>query len=101
MVPDFHRQIAGMRDDHEWSVAEDQTDNLSDAERALQEVAEVFLQQRSLVSNPSLDSALAARTVTTSEVPLLSMEAKYRVLVEQIAAVVFMAHLDKESVKLT
>ena len=32
---------------------------------------------------------------TNSEVPLLNVEAKYRALVEQIPAVVFMAYLDK------
>jgi PAS domain S-box-containing protein len=95
MAPDFHRQVTGMRDDPDWIAADGQADNLSDAERALQELAEVFLQQRSLVSNPSLDSAGDAEAVAKSEVPLLNMEAKYRALVEQIPAVVFMAYLDK------
>src|ERR1700730_3005973 len=95
MAPDFDRQFTRMRDDPEWIIADGQTNNLSDAERALQELAEVFLQQRSLVSNPGLDTAGDTEAVTTSEVPLLSMEAKYRALVEQIPAVVFMAYLDK------
>src|ERR1700675_4454328 len=95
MAPDFDRQFTRMRDDPEWIIADGQTDNLSDAERALQELAEVFLQQRSLVSNPGLDTTGDTEAVTTSEVPLLSMEAKYRALVEQIPAVVFMAYLDK------
>src|ERR1700719_3967648 len=95
MAPNFEGQFTGMRDDPEWNIAGGQTDNLPDAERALQELAEVFLQQRSLVSNPGLDARGDAEVATKSEAPLLSMEAKYRALVEQIPAVVFMAYLDK------
>jgi PAS domain S-box-containing protein len=95
MALDFHRQITGVRDDPQWATADCQTANLSDAEQALQELAEVFLRQRSLTSNPGLDAAGGTEAATKSEVPLLSMEAKYRALVEQIPAVVFMAYLDK------
>ena len=95
MAPDFHRQITSMGDDPQWATADGQTDNLSDAERALQELAEVFLQQRSLGSNASLDSATDPEATTKPEIPSLGMEAKYRALVEQIPAVVFMAYLDK------
>jgi PAS domain S-box-containing protein len=95
MATDFLRQISGMRDGPEWIAQDGQADNLPDAERALQELADVFLQQRTLVSNPGLDSGAATEGIPASEVPLLSMEAKYRALVEQIPAVVFMAYLDK------
>ena len=95
MAPDFHRQITGVWDDPPWVTASGEADSLPEAERTLQELAGVFLQQRSLVSNPGFDSARDAQATTNSEVPLLNMEAKYRALVEQIPAVVFMAYLDK------
>src|ERR1700723_3444390 len=69
--------------------------NLSEAERALQELADVFFQQQSLISSASLDAAESAESKLNPEAPLLNMEAKYRALVEQIPAVVFMAYLDK------
>src|SRR6202040_2294104 len=58
--------------------------------------ADVFLQQQSLISSTSLDFAKSAESkLAPEEAPLLNMEAKYRALVEQIPAVVFMAYLDK------
>src|ERR1700683_4117849 len=69
--------------------------NLSEAEKALQELANVFLQHQSLNSSISLDAAESAESKLNSEAPLLNMEAKYRHLVEQFPAVVFMAYLDK------
>src|SRR6202041_3564415 len=69
--------------------------NLSEAEKALQELANVFLQHQSLNSSISLDAAESAESKLNPEAPLLNMEAKYRALVEQIPAVVFMAYLDK------
>src|SRR5580698_2519530 len=69
--------------------------NLSEAETALQELASVFLQQHSLTSSATLDLAEAGEAQPNPEAPLLNMEAKYRALVEQIPAVVFMAYLDK------
>src|SRR5271170_2195079 len=68
---------------------------LSEAEKALQELANVFLQQQSLTFSATLDLAEAAEAQLSPEAPLLNMEAKYRALVEQIPAVVFMAYLDK------
>jgi len=67
------------------------------AERTLQDLAEVFLQHQFLVSTPAAgDFAESNRSLRqSSELPLLSLEAKYRALVEQIPAVVFMAYLDK------
>ncbi len=66
--------------------------SLAEAEKALQELASVFLQQ-TLVSDGHAD--FGATTETIAEAPALNMEAKYRALVEQIPAVVFMAYLDK------
>src|SRR5579863_5608712 len=71
---------------------DNQTVSVSEAERALEELAEVFLQQQSLVANSPVESSDVA---TGSEVPLLNMEAKYRALLDQIPAVVFMAYFDK------
>jgi PAS domain S-box-containing protein len=60
-----------------------------DAEKALQELAHVFLDQ-SLAQPPFQPLRGPA-----SEPPIVNMEAKYRALVEQIPAVVFMAYLDQ------
>jgi len=75
--------------------------NLSEAEKALQELANVFLQQQSLSSTAAIDLAESAESKLNPEAPLLNIEAKYRALVEQIPAVVFMAYLDKESARPT
>ncbi|HTZ47872.1 MAG TPA: PAS domain S-box protein [Verrucomicrobiae bacterium] len=63
--------------------------DLAEAEKALQELASVFLQQTSLLGTADTASAPPA------EAPSLHTEAKYRALVEQVPAVVFMAYLDK------
>ena len=65
-----------------------------EAEKALQQLAEVFLQQSAFL-NPTFDAVETPETRAEPEAPLLNMEAKYRALVEQIPAVVFMAYLDK------
>lgn len=65
------------------------------AERALQGLADVFLQQQTLVSGTNLHIASDAAPGEVTDLPSLSLEAKYRALVEQIPAVVFMAYLDK------
>ncbi len=88
MAPDFLTQA-------NWKQGEPLSANLSEAERALQELAGVFLRSESFPSGLHPESAGDASTNETSETPLLSMEAKYRALVEQIPAVVFMAYLDK------
>jgi PAS domain S-box-containing protein len=93
MAADFLRQINSKRDDAQLIAADGQSDNLSESTRALQELAEVFLQQRSLGSDSRLDSV--EHETRKPEVPLLSVEAKCRALVEQIPAVMFMAYLDK------
>ena len=83
------------RGDPESLSAERLLGNLSEAEKALQGLANVFLQQQSLSSTAAFDLAEAAESQLNPEAPLLNMEAKYRALVEQIPAVVFMAYLDK------
>jgi PAS domain S-box-containing protein len=69
----------------------DSAGSLADAEKALQGLASVFLQQT--LPNGHADFGATAETI--AEAPALNMEAKYRALVEQIPAVVFMAYLDK------
>jgi PAS domain S-box-containing protein len=68
--------------------------SLLDAERALEELANVFLQQQSPTSDSTLPSEKALMQPDW-EAPAANLEAKYRALVEQIPAVVFMAYLDK------
>src|SRR6202162_2122610 len=76
--------------------------SLSEPEKALQELADVFLQQQSQLfglgldlGDPGAPSAGTKLEFASGEPPLLNMEARYRALVEQIPAVVFMAYLDK------
>jgi PAS domain S-box-containing protein len=96
MAPDFLSQAARRREDGQTIAADGPAGDLMEAERALQELADVFLQQQSLISSTSLDFGKSAESkLAPEEAPLLNMEAKYRALVEQIPAVVFMAYLDK------
>src|SRR5258708_8497752 len=95
MARDFLTQANGRSDDAQ-TIAEDRPPgHASEAERALQELADVFLQQQSLNSSTGFDFAETAESKLVPEAPLSNMEAKYRALVEQIPAVVFMAYLDK------
>jgi PAS domain S-box-containing protein len=95
MALDYLTQANGKPDGAKMIGADGLSGNLSDAERALQELADVFLQQQSLISSSGLDLAETPESKLNSEAPLLNLEAKYRALVEQIPAVVFMAYLDK------
>src|ERR1700690_187217 len=95
MTLDYLTQGKDSRGDPKSLSAERLLGNLSEAEKALQELANVFLQQQSLISSASPDLAASAELKLNPEAPLLNMEAKYRALVEQIPAVVFMAYLDK------
>jgi PAS domain S-box-containing protein len=96
MAADFLSQATWRGEDGQTISADGPGGNLLEAERALQELAGVFLQQQSLISGTSLDFARSAESkLASEEAPLLNMEAKYRALVEQIPAVVFMAYLDK------
>jgi PAS domain S-box-containing protein len=95
MALEYLTQGKDSRGDPTSPAADKLLGNLSEAEKALQELANVFLQQQSLTSGATLDLAEAAEAQLNPEAPLLNMEAKYRALVEQIPAVVFMAYLDK------
>jgi len=95
MALDYVTQGKDSRSDAESLGTDRLPGNLSEAEKALQELANVFLQQQSLLSGASPQAAEAAESKLNPEAPLLNMEAKYRALVEQIPAVVFMAYLDK------
>jgi PAS domain S-box-containing protein len=64
------------------------------AERALQDLASVFFEQ-SLGSSSGSTFSDASGWSASSEHSSPNIEAKYRALVEQIPAVVFMANLDK------
>jgi len=93
MVPEFRENADWVRYDH--PVAADKLPvNLSEAESALRELAGIFLQQHSLLSDSNLPLIKAVELELAAEVPALNLEAKYRALVEQIPAVVFMAYLD-------
>ena len=61
MAPDFLTQANWGRDDAQAIAADRLSINLSEAERALQELADVFLQQQSLISSTSLEFREAAR----------------------------------------
>lgn len=95
MGPDFLTQTS-LRDASTKTIAADKLPaDLTEAEKALQELADVFLQQQSLTSGSGFFNSEEAESKLAFEAPLLNMEAKYRALVEQIPAVVFMAYLDK------
>lgn len=65
----------------------------AEAEAVLQNLASVFLENTSVLSSGGRFSLKLQRQ--DSEFPLPNLEAKYRALVEQIPAVVFMAYLDE------
>jgi PAS domain S-box-containing protein len=61
-----------------------------EAESVLRELASVFFERTAPYANDP-----AAKTRPIAETPIPNLEAKYRALVEQIPAVVFMAYLDE------
>jgi PAS domain S-box-containing protein len=81
------------------SRADTQPYSLPEAEKALNQLARVFLEQQASFPgcnpDPSFDYARQSDATTDFESPVLNLEARYRALVEQIPAVVFMAYLDK------
>src|SRR6202034_1877398 len=76
-------------------LSHDATSNVMDAEDTLKELAAVFLESRFLATQSSNDENEPVATKTNSDYMPHSVEARYRALVEQIPAVVFMAYLDK------
>jgi PAS domain S-box-containing protein len=95
MPLDFLNQANWPSDTRQLTDATREAAALFEAEKALQELAAVFLQQHSSFSNPASDATETPEAETNSQGPLLNVEARYRALVEQIPAVVFMAYLDK------
>jgi len=105
MAPDFLTEMSWGRGDAQSAEADKSSGQLSEAEEALQELAGVFLQQQSVNSSRKINFAFAlttgARPSSEASLPnqtpnlLPNLEAKYRALVEQIPAVVFMAYLDE------
>jgi len=65
----------------------------AEAEGVLQDLAKVFFENTGAVPGDSQTVTGFARANITAQLP--NMEAKYRALVEQIPAVVFMAYLDE------
>jgi PAS domain S-box-containing protein len=95
----WHNRTNGTSGDQPSAVAEPEL-NPSQAEEILQELAGVFSRNQSQNQNPPS----ARRIVYPPERPdagefpsaqLPNLEARYRALVEQIPAVVFMAYLDR------
>ncbi len=84
-------QIAVQDADRIGEMPEVATD-YAEAESVLRELASVFFESAPYAAGIEA-SAKEARPVT--ETPLPNLEAKYRALVEQIPAVVFMAYLDQ------
>ena len=66
-----------------------------EAESTLQELANVFMESRFLASQVADEPDAQKTAVENSTRQPHSVEARYRALVEQIPAVVFMAYLDK------
>ncbi len=65
-------------------------------EKALEDLASVFLQQSASAAGPSHRVSRQTLPIPLSETRHFSnLEARYRALVEQIPAVVFMANLDR------
>ena len=95
MVPEFLAKAVWTPDDGQSDAPEKLPVNLAEAESALQELANVFLQQQSLISHTILDFTKSAEHELPADGPSFNLEAKYRALLEQIPAVVFMAYLDK------
>jgi PAS domain S-box-containing protein len=89
-LSEANKGFSGVKSPSEWEAT-----SLAEAERALHELAEVFLLQQSQAKHSPIDVTQNSQISPSSEVPLLNMEAKYRALLDQIPAVVFMAYLDK------
>jgi PAS domain S-box-containing protein len=95
MRDDSHSQAQWMRQLAESLLVEEPNAEVLHAEATLLELADVFFQKPGagpvFVENPPLKSAQEIKGALKP----LNVEARYRALVEQIPAVVFMAYLDK------
>lgn len=91
---DFLTYLTRSRDTTRAGGPQQSFATLSDAEKALEDLASVFLQQSASTDRP-LTSGEPVDASSPPELPSSNLEAKYRALVEQIPAVVFMANLDQ------
>jgi PAS domain S-box-containing protein len=91
---DVSTRVTGTPEARTGAPGEGGTLSPSDATKALEDLARVFLQQPASLEQQFNFSQLGA-PLAASEPLSQNMEAKYRALVEQIPAVVFMAYLDK------
>src|ERR1700683_2889941 len=76
-------------------LSRDPNSGVTDAEGTLQKLASVFLESRFLATQSADGQAKQTATETHSDHLPHGVDARYRALVEQIPAVVFMAYLDK------
>jgi PAS domain S-box-containing protein len=86
---DWTRELA------ESLLAREPNSSLTDAEATLKELADVFLESRSLATRSVASHIGRGAIEEDSKDEPQCVEARYRALVEQIPAVVFMAYLDK------
>lgn len=86
---DWARELA------ESLVSSELNSSVVDAEATLQKLAGVFLESRFLATQSAGGQVDQAATEDESSRQPHSLEARYRALVEQIPAVIFMAYLDK------
>jgi PAS domain S-box-containing protein len=95
MVPEFLAKSDWTRLHGEPNASEKLPVNLLEAESVLKDLAGVFLRQQTLNSHTVLDFSNMTESEAADDGPASNLEAKYRALLEQIPAVVFMAYLDK------
>jgi PAS domain S-box-containing protein len=95
MATEFFNKAGWMLHDESETAEEELPVNLFEAESALKELADVFLQPRLFASAANRHFAQTAELKPGPDGSAINLEAKYRALVEQIPAVVFMAYLDK------
>ncbi len=86
---DFTRELAGAM------LSRDPNSSVTEADATLKKLAGVFLESRLLATQSTGEQAEQAATKEDSDNQPHSVEARYRALVEQVPAVVFMAYLDK------
>ena len=83
------------RDLMESLFAGESNAGVRDAEATLQGLASVFFESRALAAESAEEHSAPLSTELSSSHAAHSVDARYRALVEQIPAVVFMAYLDK------
>ena len=83
------------RDLMELMSSGESNSSVREAEATLQGLASVFFESRILATESTSEQAELPPTAANPPHPAHSVDARYRALVEQIPAVVFMAYLDK------